>query len=167
MTDVTGADIVLTDNNSAEIIDSRSIAWHEVSTGVYKATLPLTKVGKHTLTATVNKQDANTKEVTVKALKGASNVNEIKSTPAVTSMSAGESTILTLTMLDKYGNEVADVAPKDMKLENSDNTIITKASWVKTPLHDSVYTAQITLEKVKQHTLSVEVNGQIKKSTLM
>ncbi|ENA0806843.1 invasin domain 3-containing protein [Providencia rettgeri] len=163
VTDVTGADIVLTDNNSAEIIDSRSIAWHEVSTGVYKATLPLTKVGKHTLTATVNKQDANTKEVTVKALKGASNVNEIKSTPAVTSMSAGESTKLTLTMLDKYGNEVADVAPKDMKLENSDNTIITKASWVKTPLHDSVYTAQITLEKVKQHTLSVEVNGQIKK----
>ncbi|MEX9690808.1 hypothetical protein AB7Y06_17250 [Providencia rettgeri] len=163
VTDVTGADIVLTDNNSAEIIDSRSIAWNEVSTGVYKATLPLTKVGKHTLTATVNKQDANTKEVTVKALKGASNVNEIKSTPAVTSMSAGESTKLTLTMLDKYGNEVADVAPKDMKLENSDNTIITKASWVKTPLHDSVYTAQITLEKVKQHTLSVEVNGQIKK----
>ncbi|MDH2366513.1 MULTISPECIES: invasin domain 3-containing protein [Providencia] len=162
VTNVNGADIVLTDSHSAEIIDSRSIAWHEVSTGVYKATLPLTKVGKHTLTATVNKQNANTKEVTVKALKGASNVNEIKSTPAVTSMSAGESTTLTLTMLDKYGNEVADIATKDIKFKNTDDTITTKAQWAKSASHDSVYTAQITLEKVKKHTLLVDVNKQVK-----
>ncbi|MEQ5717797.1 invasin domain 3-containing protein [Providencia rettgeri] len=162
VTNVNGADIVLTDSHSAEIIDSRSIAWHEVSTGVYKATLPLTKVGKHTLTATVNKQNANTNEITVKALKGASNVNEIKSTPAVTSMSAGESTTLTLTMLDKYGNEVADIATKDIKFKNTDDTITTKAQWAKSASHDSVYTAQITLEKVKKHTLLVDVNKQVK-----
>lgn len=162
VTNVNGADIVLTDSHSAEIIDSHSIAWHMASVGVYKATLPLTKVGKHTLTATVNKQDANTKEVTVKALKGASNVNEIKSTPAVTSMSAGESTTLTLTMLDKYGNEVADIATKDIKFKNTDDTITTKAQWAKSASHDSVYTAQITLEKVKKHTLLVDVNKQVK-----
>ncbi|HHD7739320.1 TPA: invasin domain 3-containing protein [Providencia rettgeri] len=162
VTNVNGADIVLTDSHSAEIIDSRSIAWHRDSAGLYKVILPLTKVGKHTLTATVNKQDANTKEVTVKALKGASNVNEIKSTPAVTSMSAGESTTLTLTMLDKYGNEVADIATKDIKFKNTDDTITTKAQWAKSASHDSVYTAQITLEKVKKHTLLVDVNKQVK-----
>lgn len=162
VTGVTGADIALTDNHNAETIDSRRIAWHMVSTGVYKATLPLTKVGKHTLTAMVNKQNANTKEIMVKALKGASNVSEIKLTTVATSMSAGESTALTLTMFDSYGNEVADVTSQDIKFKNTDSTITTKASWVKTPLHDSVYTAQITFEKVKAHTLSVEVNGQVK-----
>ncbi|HHE8320300.1 TPA: invasin domain 3-containing protein [Providencia rettgeri] len=163
ITGVNGADIVLTDNHTSETIDSNSIAWHMDSVGVYKATLPLTKVGKHTLTATVNKQNADTKEITVKALRGASNVKEVKLTTSVASMNAGESTTLTLTMLDNYGNEVADVAPNDMKLENSDSTIVTKASWVKISSHDGVYTANITLEKVKQHTLSVDVNGQINK----
>ncbi|HBC7430230.1 TPA: inverse autotransporter beta domain-containing protein [Providencia rettgeri] len=162
VTGVNGADIELTDNHSAEIINSSSIAWKMESVGVYKATLPLTKVGKHTLTAVVNKQNANTKEITVKALKGTSNVKDIKLTTVATSMSAGESTTLTLTMFDNYGNEVADVTSKDIKFKNTDSTITTKASWVKTPLHDSVYTAQITLEKVKAHTLSVEVNGQVK-----
>ncbi|MBQ0365293.1 invasin domain 3-containing protein [Providencia rettgeri] len=161
VTGVNGADIVLTGSHSAETIDSRSIAWNMQSPGIYKATLPLTKVGQHTLTAMVNKQDANTKEITVKALKGVSNVSEIKLTTAATSMSAGESTTLTLTMLDSYGNEVADITTKDIKFENSDSTIITKALWVKTSSHDGVYTANITLEKVKQHTLSVNVNKQV------
>ena len=162
VTGVTGVDIALKDSHTSEPIDSRSIAWNMESAGVYKATLPLTKVGKHTLTATVNNKNVNAKEITVSALRGTSNVNEIKLTSAKTSMNAGESTTLTLTLLDNYGNEVADVAPKDIQFKNTDSTITTKASWVKTPLHDSVYTAQITLEKVKQHTLSVEINKQVK-----
>ncbi|HBO24561.1 MAG TPA: hypothetical protein DD649_16985, partial [Providencia sp.] len=162
VTGVTGVDIALKDSHTSEPIDSRSIAWNMESAGVYKATLPLTKVGKHTLTATVNNKNVNAKEITVSALRGTSNVNEIKLTSAKTSMNVGESTTLTLTLLDNYGNEVADVAPKDIQFKNTDSTITTKASWVKTSSYDSVYTAQITLEKVKQHTLSVEINKQVK-----
>ncbi|WP_272685415.1 invasin domain 3-containing protein [Providencia sp. PROV130] len=162
VTNVNGADIVLTDSHSAETIDSRSIAWHMESAGVYKATLPLTKVGKHTLTATVNKQNTITKEITVKALKGVSNVSEIKLTTAATSMSAGESTTLTLTMLDNYGNEVADITTKDIKFKNTDSTITTNVSWAKTPSGEGIYTANVMLDKAKTHTLSVEVNGQVK-----
>ncbi len=162
VTGVNGADIVLKDSHTAETIDSSNIAWKMESVGVYKATLPLTKVGKHTLTATVNKQDANTKEVTVKALKGASNVKEIKLTTVATSVNAGESTSLILTMLDNYGNEVADITSQDIMFKNTDSTINTKAAWVKASSHGSVYTAQVTLEKVKKHTLSVEVNKQVK-----
>ncbi|MEX9870090.1 invasin domain 3-containing protein [Providencia huaxiensis] len=162
VTGINGADIALKDSHTAETIDSSNIAWNMGSAGVYKATLPLTKVGKHTLTATVNKQDADTKEIMVKALKGASNVSEIKLTTAAASMSAGENTTLTLIMLDSYGNEVADITTKDIIFKNTDSTIYTKAPWVKASSHGSFYTAQVTLEKVKKHTLSVEVNKQVK-----
>ncbi|WP_353243957.1 invasin domain 3-containing protein [Providencia sp.] len=158
---VNGADIALKDSHTTETIASSNIAWQMISAGVYKTALPLTKVGKHTLTAAVNNITEST-DITVTALKGASNVNEIKLTADNTTISAGESTTLTLTLLDSYGNEVVDVAPKDIQLKNTDSTITTTASWVKDPSHNHVYTAKVTLEKVKRHTLSVDVNSQSK-----
>ncbi|WPA92617.1 invasin domain 3-containing protein [Providencia zhijiangensis] len=160
--DVKGADIALKDSHSVETINSSKIVWQMTSTGVYKTALPLTKVGKHTLTATVNKKNADTNEITVKALKGTSHVKAIQLATTETSINAGESTSLTLTLLDSYGNEVSDVKPSDIKFKNTDNTITTTASWVKSPSHESVYTASVTLEKVKKHTLSVDVNSQTK-----
>ncbi|MEX9602714.1 MULTISPECIES: invasin domain 3-containing protein [unclassified Providencia] len=162
VTGVNGVDIALKDSHTAETIDSRNIAWHMASVGVYKATLPLTKVGKHTLTATVNSISKSTPAITVTALKGVNNVKEIKLTANNTSIKAGENTTLNLTMLDSYGNEVTGIMTKDIMFKNTDSTITTNASWVKTPSNDNVYTAQVTLEKVKKHTLSVEVNKQVK-----
>ncbi|HEQ1859883.1 TPA: hypothetical protein VEO38_003469, partial [Providencia alcalifaciens] len=162
VTDVNGADITLKDSHTSETFDSSKIVWQMASIGEYKAVLPVTKVGKHTLTATINKQSVDTNEITVKALKGTSHVKKVELITTETSIKAGESTELTLTLLDSYGNEVADIMPSDIKLKNSDNAITTTASWVKTPSHESVYTANVTLEKVKQHTLSVDVGNQTK-----
>ncbi|EJD6662636.1 invasin domain 3-containing protein [Providencia sp. CRE-3FA-0001] len=162
VTGVNGADIALKDSQTAETIDNRNIVWNMASAGVYKATLPLTKVGKHTLTATVNKQNTNTNEITVAALKGASNVKEIKLTANNGSINVGGSTTLTLTLLDNYGNEVADVTSTAIKFRNTDSTITTTAKWVKSTSQDGVYTALVTLDKVKRHILSVDVNSQTK-----
>ncbi|MEY0429894.1 invasin domain 3-containing protein [Providencia rettgeri] len=162
VTGINGVDIALKDSHTAETIDSRNIAWHMASVGVYKATLPLTKVGKHTLTATVNSISKSTPAITVTALKGANNVKEIKLTANNGSINVGGSTTLTLTLLDNYGNEVADVTSTAIKFRNTDSTIPTTAKWVKSTSQDGVYTALVTLDKAKRHILSVDVNSQTK-----
>ena len=159
---VNGADIALKDSHTTEVIDNSRIAWRMASEGVYKASLPLTLIGNHMLTATVNHQSASTSPITVNSLKGTANVNQITLTAAQNAISAGETTTLTLSVLDSFGNEVDDVLTSDISLTNADAQITPLVSWTKVPSTIGTYVASVQLDKVMAHTLIAKVNGQTK-----
>ncbi|WP_323084297.1 invasin domain 3-containing protein [Providencia alcalifaciens] len=157
---VNGVNITLNDSHASETIDSNQIAWRMDSVGIYKASLPLLRTGKHTLQVTVNHQKAQTSEITVNALKGAVNISKIELTSAKNTISAGEKTTLTLKMQDRFGNEVDNVSVADIELKNTDAQVTTQATWVKVPTTLGTYTTGIQLNNVKSHTLIAKVNGQ-------
>ncbi|MGG4665312.1 hypothetical protein, partial [Providencia vermicola] len=159
---INGADIALKDSHTTEVIDNSRIAWHMASEGIYKASLPLTLIGNHMLTATVNHQSASTSQITINPLKGTANVNQIMLTAAQNAISAGETTMLTLSVLDSFGNEVSDVLTSDISLTNADAQITTLATWTKVPSTVGTYAASVQLDKVMAHTLIAKVNGQTK-----
>ncbi len=159
---VNGADITLKDSHTTEVIDNNRVAWRMVSEGIYNASIPLTLIGNHMLTVTVNHQSASTSRITVNSLKGTGNVNQITLTAAQNMMSAGEKTTLTLNVLDSFGNAVSDVLPSDINLTNADAQITTLASWTKVPSTIGTYNASVQLDKVMAHTLIAKVNGQTK-----
>ncbi|HHR6131152.1 TPA: inverse autotransporter beta domain-containing protein [Providencia alcalifaciens] len=157
---VNGVNITLNDSHASETIDSKQIAWRMDSVGIYKASLPLLRTGKHTLQVSVNHQQAQTSEITVNALKGAVNVSKIELTSAKNTISAGQKTTLTLKMQDRFGNEVDNVSVADIELKNTDAQVTTQATWVKVPATLGTYTTDIQLNNVKSHTLIAKVNGQ-------
>ncbi|MTC69345.1 invasin domain 3-containing protein [Providencia sp. wls1914] len=160
VTGVNGANISLNDSHTAETIDNRRIAWRMDTVGIYKASLPLSRIGKHTLRAVVNQQQAQAPEMTVNALKGAANVSKIILTSSKNIVSAGETTALTLKVQDRFGNEVDNISVSDIELTNTDTQIPTQATWVKVPTTLGTYVTDIQLNNVKPHTLVAKVNGQ-------
>ena len=160
VTGVNSANITLNDSHTAETINSSQIAWRMDTVGIYKASLPLSRIGKHTLRVVVNQQQAQSPEITVNALKGAANVSQIILTSPKNTISAGETTALTLKVQDRFGNEVDNVSASDIELTNTDTQIPTQATWVKVPTTLGTYVTDIQLTNVKSHTLIAKVNGQ-------
>ncbi|QLQ97999.1 invasin domain 3-containing protein [Providencia alcalifaciens] len=159
---VNGSDIMLENSYTAETIDNSRLAWRMDSAGIYKASLPLTLVGKHKLSAVINKQRTSTADITVNALKGAANVSQVIITTGKNTISVGEKTELTLKVQDRFGNEVDDVLASDIDLTNTDSKIKTSVKWVKSPLTLGTYITDVQFDKVKSHTLIASVNGQTK-----
>ncbi|UBX50823.1 inverse autotransporter beta domain-containing protein [Providencia alcalifaciens] len=159
---VNGSDIMLKDSHTTETIDNNRVAWRMDSAGIYKASLPLTLIGKHKLSAVINKQQASTTEMTVNALKGAANVKQVMLTTGKNTVSVGEKTELTLEVQDRFGNEVDDVLVSDIDLANTDSQIKTSVKWVKVPSTLGKYVTDVQFEKVKSHTLIANVNRQTK-----
>ncbi|MBC8654615.1 hypothetical protein GQR86_18885 [Providencia vermicola] len=158
VTGVNGLDITLVDNHSKQKIDSSSIAWNMESAGVYKAKVPLTLVGKHTLTATVNTVSAPTNEITVNSLTGAANVKSATLSTSAKSIMPGTNVALSLTLKDKYDNPVTKVDTKDISLTDAFATLPT-ASVTWNSSQDGVYTTDVQLNKLGNHSLIAEVNN--------
>ncbi|QKJ50944.1 hypothetical protein G9396_08335 [Providencia rettgeri] len=154
---VNGSDIALIDSHKQKI-DSSRIAWGMASDGVYKAKVPLTLVGKHTLTATVNTVSAPTNEITVNSLTGAANVKSATLSTPAKSITPGTKVTLSLTLKDTYGNPVTKVDAKDITLTDVLVTLPTQTlMWNST--QDGVYTTDVQLNKLGNHSLIAEVNN--------
>ncbi|HFD3738433.1 TPA: hypothetical protein ACF3RY_007235, partial [Pseudomonas aeruginosa] len=165
VTGVNGLDITLVDNHSKQKIDSSSIAWNMESAGVYKAKVPLTLVGKHTLTATVNTVSAPTNEITVNSLTGAANVKSATLSTSAKSIMPGTNVALSLTLKDKYDNPVTKVDTKDISLTDAFATLPT-ASVTWSSSQDGVYTTNVQLNKVGSHTLTTSVKNVLSNDTV-
>ncbi|MBQ0349703.1 Ig-like domain-containing protein [Providencia rettgeri] len=165
VTGVNGLDITLVDNHSKQKIDSSSIAWNMESAGVYKAKVPLTLVGKHTLTATVNTVSAPTNEITVNSLTGAANVKSATLSTSAKSIMPGTNVALSLTLKDKYDNPVTKVDTKDISLTDAFATLPT-ASVTWNSSQDGVYTTNVQLNKVGSHTLTTSVKNVLSNDTV-
>ncbi|HGN1706767.1 TPA: invasin domain 3-containing protein [Providencia rettgeri] len=158
--DINSRDITLRDSNTGQAITP--VIWQTTSAGQYQTSVPLTKVGTHSFIAEVNNIKYKTTDMTVTPLIGASHVSALTLETNNRTIQAGTTTPLTLKVWDKFGNIVANVKPQDIKLKNTDTTISTQASWIKSASTEGVFTANVQLDKVKQHTLAVEINNQLK-----
>ncbi|WP_167519729.1 hypothetical protein, partial [Intestinirhabdus alba] len=88
--------------------------------GEYAVTLPLTKVGVHTLTASARNRGLDaTDSVTVNPRAGRDSVKGVTLEASKSSLKVGDSTVLKVTLTDEYGNGVTGVAGSDIAINGA------------------------------------------------
>jgi adhesin/invasin len=156
VTGLSGSDIAL--SGALEGQNVSGLSWEESSTGVYKAELTMTKAGTHRLKATVNHKESGEVPVTVAQPNVVSVVNSVALAASVSQLVVGETTELTVTLTDAYGNGVTGLSGSDIAISGAlAGQEVSGLSWSEGDA--GVYTSTaLTMTKAGTHQLQATVN---------
>lgn len=127
-----------------------SFVWKDHHDGTYTTSLPLTKLGSDSLTATINTIASQPISITVETQQTKTSVFDIELHAQHPLISAGQSTTLTLTLRDKHNNNVEKIPSSDIKLEDNKLTL-SNIQWKEQG--NGVYTTEISFKQLGNHKL--------------
>lgn len=154
-------------HDSKNTIDNSQLLWVMQKKGVYTTSVPMTKTGLNTLTATVNNQHSSPIDISILPSQNNSDITQVTLTSSALSVKENEQVKLILIAKDKYGNGVMRVSDADITL--TDNTsskpVILSPHWQddQTNYYDNrlfgVYTSHVILQGAGKHRLTLNING--------
>jgi adhesin/invasin len=156
VTGLSGSDIVL--SGALEGQEVSGLRWNEVSTGVYEAELTMTKAGAHRLKATVNHKESGEVPVTVAQQNDVNAVGRVHLEATPGALTAGESTVLSVTLKDRYNNPVTGLSGGDLIIIKDlfVDEEVTGLSWRETG--SGIYTSSALMMKLAgTHSLQAKV----------